>query len=54
MAGRSSVYAHNAKPVDRPVNAPAIVPCFQYMPPSIAGANCATAMNDTSPIDTRA
>ncbi|MDT4870930.1 hypothetical protein FQZ97_1060320 [compost metagenome] len=53
-AGNSRVYSHNRKPSDNPLRAPARVPCFQYMPPSIAGANCATAANDTRPIETSA
>ena len=35
-------------------SAPARVPPFQKMPPSIAGANCATAANEIRPIDTSA
>ena len=53
-AGRSSVYSHTANPAERPASAPRRVPPFQKMPPSAAGANCATAANEMRPIDTRA
>ena len=52
--GSSSVQVHSAKPADRPASAPARVPPFQYMPPSSAGANCATAAKLISPLLTRA
>ncbi len=48
--GSSIVWIQTAKPSSRPTMAPFDVPCFQYMPISIDGANCATAVNDTSPI----
>ena len=41
-------------PASRPASAPLRVPPFQKMPPSIAGANCATAANEIRPIDTSA
>ncbi len=53
-AGSTRVYAQTAKPSVRPASAPSRVPRFQYMPPSIAGANCATAANEISPIATSA
>ena len=52
--GSSSVYSHTAKPAARPANAPALVAPFQYRPPITAGANCATAANEMSPIATSA
>ena len=39
---------------DYTYGAPARVPCFQYMPPNIAGANWATAAKEISPMPTSA
>src|SRR5574343_1509490 len=50
--GNSRVYSQTAKPEVRPATAPARVPCFQYMPPNMAGANWATAANEISPMPT--
>ena len=52
--GSRSVQVHSAKPVARPASAPARVPPFQYMPPSSAGANCATAAKLIRPMLTSA
>ena len=56
--GRTTAAAgYRSRPESRrssPANAPMRVPPFQKMPPKIAGANCATATNDTRPISTSA
>ena len=52
--GSSKVYSQTTKPASKPDTAPARVPCFQYMPPNIAGANWATAAKEIRPMPTRA
>src|SRR5680860_1094401 len=48
--GRSRVYAQRRKPALSPTSAPLLLPPFQKIPPSTAGANCATAAKDTRPV----
>ena len=52
--GSISVYTHSPKPSTSPASAPPRVPPLQYMPPSIAGANCATAAKLIRPMLTSA
>src|SRR5262244_1378104 len=52
--GSSNVYSQTVNPAMRPASAPARVAPRQNMPPSIGGANCATAAKEISPIATKA